>query len=122
MTADRHQSILVVEDDEHLRGLLSLALRLEGFHTHEASDGLEAILILDRASVDAVVLDIMLPGIDGIAVRREIAAHSPTLPVIIVTGSTVSADDVGTTYLLRKPTTPEQVVAAVKQCLGERRP
>lgn len=121
MTADRHETILVVEDDEHLRRLLTLALRLEGFHTHEASDGLEAILILDRASVDAVVLDIMLPGIDGIAVRREIAVHAPTLPVIIVTGSTVSADHVGTTYLLRKPTTPEQVVAAVKQCLQERR-
>jgi DNA-binding response OmpR family regulator len=121
MTADRHETILVVEDDEHLRRLLTLALRLEGFHTHEASDGLEAILILDRTSVDAVVLDIMLPGIDGIAVRREIAAHSPTLPVIIVTGSTVSADHVGTTYLLRKPTTPEQVVTAVKQCLQERR-
>ena len=39
-----------------------------------------------------------------------------------ISGSTVSADHVGTTYLLRKPTTPEQVVAAVKQCLRERRP
>jgi two-component system, OmpR family, response regulator len=112
-------TILLVEDDGHLRRLLSLALRLEGYLTLEASDGLTAISMLERFRVDAVILDLVLPGIDGIAVRHEMNAHQSTrsLPVIVITGSETPIEQLEPACLLRKPVTPDEVIGAVARCL-----
>ena len=108
-------TILLVEDDDHLRRLLSLALRLEGYLTLEATDGLTAISMLDRFRVDAVVLDVALPGIDGVAVRQEMNAHPATrsLPVVVITGLPGPFDQIEPALLLRKPVRPDEVIAAV---------
>ena len=108
-------TILLVEDDEHLRRLLSLALRLEGYLTLEATDGLMAISMLERFRVDAVVLDVGLPGIDGIAVRQEMNANPATrsVPVVVITGSSTPLDRLDAASVLRKPVSAEDVIAAV---------
>ena len=118
---DRRPTVLIVEDDEAIRRLLALSLRVAGFDTVEAGDGLSAIALLERSPVDVVVLDLMLPGFDGFVVRDEIAAQPMTrhIPVIIVTGSEKPVTAVSPNGVLRKPVTPEQVVATVKRCLGE---
>ena len=98
--------------------MLSLALQLGGFDTHEARDGLEAITMLEWAALDAVVLDIMLPGLDGLAVHAELVAHprNSALPIVVVSGSEVSLDRLHVACILRKPVAPGQVVAAVVKC------
>ena len=118
---DLPKTILIVEDDGQLRRLLSLALRLAGFITLEAENGLEAIRILEWSRPDALVLDLGLPGLDGFAVLDEIAAHAEIgrLPIIIVTGSQDPLTHVRPTCVLRKPVTPDRVVATVEKCLRE---
>jgi two-component system, OmpR family, response regulator len=118
---DLPKTILIVEDDGPLRRLLSLALRLAGFMPREAENGLEAIRILEWSRPDALVLDLGLPGLDGFAVLDEIAAHAEIgrLPIIIVTGSQEPLTHVHSNCVLRKPVTPNRVVATVEKCLRE---
>jgi DNA-binding response OmpR family regulator len=121
--ATNEKTILVVEDDEAVRRMLSMALRLAGFAAIEAQDGFEAITLLGSRAVEAVVLDLTLPGLDGGSVRREIAANPRTrrLPVIIMTGSQEPLIDVHPACVLRKPVAPEHVVATVTMCLRQAR-
>jgi CheY-like chemotaxis protein len=115
----RHETILIIEEDDDLRRLLSLALRLGGFATREARDGLEAMSILEQqVRIDAVILDDLLPDIDGLSVRQEIAAHGD-LPVIVITESEAPLPGFHPSCVIRKPVVPDEVVVAVVKCLNE---
>ncbi|WP_029422866.1 response regulator transcription factor [Alicyclobacillus macrosporangiidus] len=114
-------TVLVVDDDEHIRELIALYLKQAGFSVMEAADGLQALDILDRERVDMVILDIMMPKIDGWALCRRIREES-ALPVLMLTalgetpqkvkGLQLGADD----YLV-KPFHPAELVARVKALL-----
>jgi CheY-like chemotaxis protein len=86
----------------------------------EASDGLAALHILDQRTADIVILDLMLPTLDGLTVQQEIAAHDHTrnIPIVIVTGSGLPLDHVNVPCVLRKPVSPDDLVAAVRRCLA----
>jgi two-component system, OmpR family, phosphate regulon response regulator PhoB len=114
------QTILVVEDDEDLRRLLRTALILAGYDVTEAGDGLEALLRIDQAPPDLVILDIVLPRLSGIAVQQEIAAQALTrqIPIVVITGSAVEPEGMHVACFLRKPVAPEQVVDVVRECLA----
>ncbi len=96
------------------------ALGLAGFHMVEAHDGLEALHLLDQHQTDIVILDLMLPTLDGLTVQQEIAGHAHTsnIPVIIVTGSNLPLDHVDVPCILRKPVSPDELVSAVRRCLA----
>ena len=96
------------------------ALSLAGFDIIEAHDGLPALQILEQRSADLVILDLMLPTIDGLTVQQEIAAQAGTrdIPILIVTGSTLPLDDVKVPCILRKPVSPDELIAAVRRCLA----
>lgn len=113
------QTILVVEDDEDLRRLFRTALVLAGYDVVEAGDGLEALLRIDQAPPDLVVLDIVLPRLSGIAVQQEIAAQAVTrqIPIVVITGSGMEPGEMDVACFLRKPVSPEQLVEVVEQCL-----
>jgi two-component system OmpR family response regulator len=113
------KTILLVEDDEPLRRMMSIALRFAGFETREARSGMEALGILDRWRPDLVVLDLVLPGIDGLAVRQELASHAgtQTLPVVVITGSQLPLDGIDAACVLRKPFTMDELAAAIQNCL-----
>ena len=116
----RHQPILVIEDDDDLRRLMSLALQLGGFATREARDGFEAMAILEQQDrIDAVVLDVVLPDIDGLSIRQEIAARAGDLPVVVITESQALFPDLHPSCVVRKPVAPDDIVAAVVKCLRE---
>jgi two-component system, cell cycle sensor histidine kinase and response regulator CckA len=118
----RHETILVIEEDDGLRRLLSLALRLGGFATREARDGLEAMAILDQeVRVDAVIMDVVLPDIDGLSIRQEIAARADNLPVIVITESQEDVPEVDPSCVIRKPVLPDDIVVAVVKCLTDPR-
>lgn len=113
--------ILVVDDDPHIRELVGHFLRLEGFDVLEAVDGLDALRILDDIKVDLVVLDIMMPGMDGWELCRELREQTD-LPLLMLTakGETsqiVKGFALGTDDYLVKPFDPLVLVARVKALL-----
>jgi DNA-binding response OmpR family regulator len=118
------KTILLVEDDEPLRRMMSVALRFASFETREARSGMEALAILDRWHPDLVVLDLVLPGIDGLAVRQELTSQpgTRTLPVVVITGSQLPLDGVDAACVLRKPFSMDELVAAVQNCLSSSGP
>ncbi|WP_019535412.1 response regulator transcription factor [Paenibacillus ginsengihumi] len=113
--------ILVVDDDPHIRELVGHFLRLEGFVALEAADGLEALRALDEAKVDLVILDIMMPGMDGWELCRQLREQTD-LPLLMLTAKgepsqIVKGFELGTDDYLVKPFDPMVLVARVKALL-----
>ena len=111
--------VLIVEDDAPLRMLWRAALRLEGLDTVESGDGIDALRVLEQRTPDIVVLDLGLPGIDGLSIQQELSAQaiSRQIPVVIVTGSTHDLTDVDVPCVLRKPFTVDELIRAIHRCL-----
>ena len=112
--------VLLVEDDEMLRGMLRSEFEFAGHVVDEAADGLQALRMVRSTVPDAIVLDVILPGLDGVAVYERIAAdaHARRIPIVIVTGSMLSESQVKGACVLRKPVRPEVVVSAVQGFLS----
>jgi CheY-like chemotaxis protein len=119
----RQPSVLLVEDHDAVRRLFDAALTSAGFNVRQASDGLEALRALDSDPPDVVVLDLIMPLIDGFAVLRELGTHPHTrhIPIVVVT-AIPAADLPGLRIActLTKPVMPATLVTAVKRCLAER--
>lgn len=113
--------ILVVDDDPHIRELITLYLRREGFETLEAENGLAALEIVETTTVDLVVLDIMMPEMDGWELCRELRAHFD-MPLLMVTAKGEAAQRIkgfqlGTDDYLVKPFDPFELILRVKALL-----
>lgn len=113
--------LLVVDDDPHIRELVSLFLRKEGFEIIEAEDGEQALAVLEHGPVDLVVLDIMMPRMDGWELCRELRRHYD-IPLLMLTakGETsqkVKGFELGTDDYLVKPFEPAELVVRVKALL-----
>jgi DNA-binding response OmpR family regulator len=118
------ERILVVDDERSLAKLVASYLAKEGFRAECAYDGLEALAAARRTPPDVVVLDLMLPGLDGVEVCRRLRTFSDCY-VIMLTARTDEADKlvglgVGADDYLTKPFSPRELVARVKAML--RRP
>jgi two-component system, OmpR family, response regulator ResD len=114
-------TILVVDDESIVREVVAQYLRQDGFDVEVAADGPEALSNFNRARPDLVLLDLMLPGIDGIEVCRRIRAQS-NVPVIMVTAKgdetdTIIGLGVGADDYVSKPFSPRELVARVKAVL-----
>lgn len=115
-------AILIADDDDNIRRLISLFLRKEGFEIKEARNGIQALSIVENSRVDLVILDIMMPGLDGWEVCTEIRRQDPNLPLLMVTAKAESAHKVkgfqhGTDDYLTKPFDPLELVLRVKALL-----
>lgn len=113
--------ILLVDDETNLRRLVGSYLRAEGYEVAEASDGEQAVETVRKRSPDLVILDIRMPGMDGIETLREIRSFSDVY-VIMLTARTEEADkviglSVGADDYLGKPFSPRELVARVKAVL-----
>jgi DNA-binding response OmpR family regulator len=111
--------ILIVEDDAPLRMLWRAALRLEGFDTVEAGNGMEALRVIEQRTPDLVVLDLGLPIIDGLSIQQELAAQaiSREIPVVIVTGSTDDLAHLNVPCVLRKPFPIDDLLRSIHRCM-----
>ena len=116
----RTKTVLVVEDDDDLRRLYARTLTLAGYRVKEARGGFEALRLIDSEHPDAIVLDLMMPGVDGFAVLNELTgqAHTRQIPIVVVTGVSGDLQWIEAKCLLKKPATPERVVQAVRECLA----
>lgn len=85
-------TILVAEDNHALRRMLAMRLGRAGFHAAEAANGAEALEVFDRMQVDLLVLDVMMPGLDGLALAGQLRAAGYTLPILITTAKETLED------------------------------
>lgn len=118
----RKKRILVVEDENHIAEGLRLNLSLQGYNVSVAPDGVKALQELKKFHPDLVVLDIMLPGIDGYSVLRSIRVENERLPVLILSAKGAPDDKVkgfsyGTDDYLVKPFDLEEFLLRVKRLL-----
>lgn len=114
--------ILVLEDEEDIRDFIVINLKRSGLDVIEASTGEEAIKLIDHEDIDVAVLDVMLPGIDGFDVLKNIRQKNKTMGVIMLTalgqeidkisGLSMGADD----YIV-KPFSPRELVARIEAIL-----
>jgi two-component system response regulator MprA len=114
--------LLVVDDDPSLREALALVLDLNGFDVTTACDGREAIRTLATTPPDAVVLDVLMPGIDGLEVCRRMRAAGDTTPVLMLTARAevserVEGLEAGADDYLAKPFAREELVARLRALL-----
>ncbi len=129
MTEDKPMRILVVDDEEDVRDYLTMALMDAGFEVETASDGIEAMEMVEKNPPDLISLDLVMPRKSGVRLFRELAKKSEwaKIPVLVVTGH--ARDDLGRSDLnelvmsgpgvyLEKPVKPANYIAAVKKLLG----
>ncbi|HZB23915.1 MAG TPA: response regulator transcription factor [Gaiellaceae bacterium] len=119
-------TVLVVDDESIVRDVVVRFLRREGYRTLEAGDGDTALALVETESPDLVVLDLMLPGTDGMSVCRRIRARSE-LPVIMLTARAEEADrivglELGADDYVTKPFSPRELAARVKTVLRRASP
>ncbi|MCC7201030.1 MAG: response regulator [Gammaproteobacteria bacterium] len=118
---DRPERVLVVDDDAELRSLLREYLSDVGFKVELAGDGVEMRQVMARAMPDAVVLDLMLPGTDGLALTREIRASS-AVPILMLSARGEEIDrvvglEMGADDYLAKPFSPRELLARLRALL-----
>jgi len=116
------QRVLVVEDDGAVRRAVERALSFEGYDVVSARDGSEALSIILNDHIEAIVLDVMMPIIDGLEVCRRIRARGDTTPILILTARTEVSDrvaglDAGADDYLVKPFALEELLARLRALL-----
>jgi DNA-binding response OmpR family regulator len=128
LDSDRKPRILIVEDHPIIAELVETRLRIEGMDPIKCPGGREALELIGKEPLDAVILDIMMPEVDGYEVLRQIRAHPATrqLPVIFLTAKSTPADiekglAMGANYYITKPFSGLDLVRKVRICLEERR-
>ena len=114
--------VLLVEDDEHLAEGVAFNLRNTGYHVDTATSGELALSALERQSFDLVLLDVMLPGIDGLEVVRRLRHAGNTKPILIITAKDRADDviaglDAGADDFITKPFDLDQVLARIRGAL-----
>lgn len=120
----QRQSILVVEDEEDIRELINYNLTREGFQVEAVATGEDALQSLKKLTPDLVLLDLMLPGVDGLEVCRRLKNNASTssVPVVIVTAKGEEADvvtglELGADDYVIKPFSPRVLLARVRAVL-----
>ncbi|CAN7448071.1 response regulator [Phenylobacterium sp. LjRoot225] len=115
------QRILVVDDDDAVRMVLADGLRLDGFQVFEAADGPSGLALMERQSLDAVVLDFAMPGMNGAELAKRVRALRPGLPVAFCSGyaDTLALEDVQDAIVLRKPIAVSTLGRAVADLLAK---
>lgn len=114
-------NILICDDDKDIVSALDIYLTSEGYKTFKAYDGLEALKIVDQQDIQLVLLDVMMPGLDGIRTTAKLR-ESKNIPIILLTAKSEDSDkilglNIGADDYITKPFNPIEVIARVKSQL-----
>lgn len=115
------ETILVIDDDKEIRDLIGIYLTNEGYQVRKAADGVEAMEILEKAKIDLIVLDIMMPRMDGIEACMKIR-EAKDMPIIMLSAKAQDMDKIiglttGADDYITKPFNPLELIARVKSQL-----
>ena|SRR3989338_6823126 len=124
------KKILLVEDEDFIRDLYVRQLTKEGFQVKSAPDGQTGLNTLKAETFDLLLLDIMLPGMNGLQLLREFKTNNPQSPMITILLTNLGQEAVikegfelgAQAYLIKASYTPDQVVTEVKNALGGSQP
>ncbi|MFK0222684.1 response regulator transcription factor [Streptomyces vinaceus] len=116
------RTVLVVEDDPGVRSTLDQLLRFEGYRVLQASDGLAALGLLEHEEPDLALVDVVMPGMDGLALCRTLRRRGERLPLLVLTardqvGDRVAGLDAGADDYLAKPFATEELLARIRALL-----
>jgi len=119
---DRNAHILVVDDDREIRTLLARFLTDHGLRVSTAANGHEMLAALDAGAIDLIVLDVMMPGPDGLTLTRNLRAHKSMVPIIMLTAMGEETDrivglEMGADDYVAKPFNPRELLARIKAVL-----
>jgi two-component system, OmpR family, alkaline phosphatase synthesis response regulator PhoP len=122
MTDEKKLSILLVEDEENLHEALKLNLELEGYEVSSAYDGVKALNMIQQEYFDLVILDVMLPGTDGISIAETMRIQNNDSPILMLSAKNTSADRVlglkkGADDYLTKPFNLEELLLRVHKLI-----
>jgi DNA-binding response OmpR family regulator len=111
--------ILVAEDEPRILAFVTRGLESEGFAVDAAADGVEALRCARSAHYDVAILDLLLPGIDGLAVLRDLRQHSPELPVVILSARSdlqtkLRGFELGANDYVVKPFSLDELIARIR--------
>ena len=117
-----NNTLFVVEDDTHVRDAVARALRYEGYDVHTAADGNEALVRIPELAPDAIVLDVLMPGTDGLAVCRRLRDQGDHTPILMLTArhevtDRVAGLDAGADDYLVKPFALDELLARLRALL-----
>ena len=125
--------VLIIDDDEAVRKSTIIVLEARGYEVVAVENGQSGVQAVKAGPFDAVIVDIFMPGMDGFATTRAIHRHSPTTPIIAVSGFMFSgrcptmpdfypmATEAGAVATLYKPLRPNELVQALSEAIGSRR-
>jgi two-component system response regulator MprA len=119
--------ILVVDDDPAVRAAVSTALRIEGYEVEQAADAHQALQLMARTNPAALVLDVMMPGTDGLGLCRMLRAAGDRTPILVLTARTQVSDrvtglDAGADEYLSKPFDLDELTARIRALLRRSQP
>lgn len=118
--------ILIVDDDREIRDLVARFLETQGYRVSTARDGAEMKRVLETANIALIVLDLMLPGVDGLTLARDLRAARKDVPIIMLTAMGEETDriiglEMGADDYLSKPFNPRELLARIKAVLRRAR-
>src|SRR5271156_3076802 len=118
------KKLLIVDDETDIATSIQYVLTQEGFSTLLAHDGLKAIELAEKEKPDLIILDLMMPGLDGLEVCRRVRSHDRRTPILMLTARTSEIDTVvglelGANDYIAKPVRLRELVARVKAHLRE---
>ena len=123
-------NILIVDDDPAVQLTIRLLLERAGHHVTVAGDGHKGLALCEASQFDLLVLDIFMPGMDGLEKMRHIRAQQPAIPIIVISGRSITPDayaepdflkmatKLGAVASLQKPFRADALLTAVDGCLG----
>ena len=119
---NQSKRVLVVDDEPNIREVVELYLRRDGFDVEIAADGEAALVAIERKIPDLVVLDLMMPTVDGLEVTRALRQSDFDIPIIMLTAKSEESDrilglELGADDYVTKPFSPKELVARVKAVL-----